>query len=62
MATRGLVALKVTCTYAADLVYWKVNDRASTASVKAELGPIGFAGHPIQQFDLREKRYVGAEQ
>ncbi|GMO16553.1 hypothetical protein BwSH20_47470 [Bradyrhizobium ottawaense] len=62
MATRGLVAPKVTYTCGADPVYWKLNDSTLTANGATELALIGFAGHLVQQFDIRETRHVGAEQ
>jgi hypothetical protein len=49
----GLVARRATYTYGADLVSGKLNDSTLTASGATELALIGFAGHLIQQFDIR---------
>jgi hypothetical protein len=61
MATSGLVARKVT-TYGADLVCWRLNAATLAASGATELALIGFARRSIQQFEIREILYVGAEQ
>jgi hypothetical protein len=39
-----------------------MNAPTLTASGATELALIGFAGFPIQPFDIREIRYVAAEQ